>query len=678
MSPAAQVSAFLDDGLTTTGFWTWSIAFGDGRDGFAPGLYFTSTAGTGVDGVFVAEPDGAWSRLVTAAANVGTVAFGQGGAFGRGLYVTGVPDGKAHVYRVDANGDKVALAGGFTNLARTDGLEFTADGAGLYVADYAGGAVYRVAPALQPDADGDGLGDACDGCPSDPDKDAPGACGCGHAEQPCDHLDDACHTGLCDPSTGGCVAIPANTGGACDDGDRCTVGDACGASGACAGSAKSCADLDDACHTGLCNAATGACEAVPANTGGACDDGDPCTVGDACSTSGACAGAPKSCADLGDACHTGVCNAATGACEAVPANSGGACDDGDPCTLGDACSAGGACAGTPKSCDDLDDACHAGQCNAATGACEAVPANSGGACDDGDPCTEADACGATGACAGAALDCETSASPACDTLACNPALDSDDDGVIDTKDVDEADPHACRDADGDGCDDCALSGADGSGGAPAADGPDRDGDGRCDAGDPDIDGDGLSNDAEAVAGTDPYDPDTDNDGFPDAYEVGGGFDPLDADQDDDGIVDGSELNVSDPRVTDTDGDGLADGLEAGRTEPVAAGQSGGPNPVSYAGTDGAFTPDADPATRTDPQVADTDGGGVSDGDEDSDRNGRVDAGERDPNVAADDVPVSTYAEGGGGCAGGGPAGLWALAALGLAAWAARRRRVTLG
>lgn len=31
----------------------------------------------------------------------------------------------------------------------------------------------------EPDSDGDGLIDACDGCPSDPNKTAPGACGCG-------------------------------------------------------------------------------------------------------------------------------------------------------------------------------------------------------------------------------------------------------------------------------------------------------------------------------------------------------------------------------------------------------------------------------------------------------------------------------------------------------------------
>jgi hypothetical protein len=31
----------------------------------------------------------------------------------------------------------------------------------------------------QADADADGVGDACDGCPNDPAKTTPGLCGCG-------------------------------------------------------------------------------------------------------------------------------------------------------------------------------------------------------------------------------------------------------------------------------------------------------------------------------------------------------------------------------------------------------------------------------------------------------------------------------------------------------------------
>ena len=49
-------------------------------------------------------------------------------------------------------------------------------------------------------------------------------------------------------------------------------------------------------------------------------------------------------------------------------------------------------------------------------------------------------------------------------------------------------------------------------------------------------------------------------------------------------------------------------------------------------------PDADPSTTTDPTDADTDDGGVFDGREDENRNGRVDAGETDPLFGEDDIP----------------------------------------
>ncbi|MCK6455317.1 MAG: hypothetical protein L6Q92_02120 [Phycisphaerae bacterium] len=69
------------------------------------------------------------------------------------------------------------------------------------------------------------------------------------------------------------------------------------------------------------------------------------------------------------------------------------------------------------------------------------------------------------------------------------AADMDGDGVEGPggtdEDLDDSDPHVCRDVDGDGCDDCSQTGADGSGGDPMDDGPDADGDGICDAGDDD-------------------------------------------------------------------------------------------------------------------------------------------------------------------------------------------------
>jgi hypothetical protein len=113
--------------------------------------------------------------------------------------------------------------------------------------------------------------------------------------------------------------------------------------------------------------------------------------------------------------------------------------------------------------------------------------------------------------------------------------------------------------------------------------------------------------------------------------------PLDADTDDDGLSDGAEDTSgngavdaleSDPLNHDTDADLLFDGQEAGRV----AGVAGGDTDLAA----GHFAPDADPATTTHPAKADTDGGGATDGGEDVDRNGRVDPGERDPNIAGDD------------------------------------------
>ncbi|WP_426754077.1 adventurous gliding motility protein AgmC [Myxococcus sp. Y35] len=152
----------------------------------------------------------------------------------------------------------------------------------------------------------------------------------------------------------------------------------------------------------------------------------------------------------------------------------------------------------------------------------------------------------------------------------------------------------------------------------------------------DTDGDGLSDTEEVARGTDPNNPDTDGDGLPDGIEVNvAGTDPLDDDSDDDGILDGNEdanhngivdERETDPNNWDTDGDLLSDGLETGLAEPQGT------------GTDlTRFVADADPTTTTDPLNPDTDGGSVRDGIEDANQNGRVDPGETDPLLAADDV-----------------------------------------
>lgn len=134
----------------------------------------------------------------------------------------------------------------------------------------------------------------------------------------------------------------------------------------------------------------------------------------------------------------------------------------------------------------------------------------------------------------------------------------------------------------------------------------------------DSDGDGLTDITERAIGTDPLDADSDDDGVPDGAE------PLyGQDSDGDGLI-----NALDP---DSDNDGLFDGTELGRA-------------CDQAGTDARrqrCVPDADPTTTTDPLAADSDQGGVTDGSEDFNLNGRVDPGETDPAAghAADDQNV---------------------------------------
>ncbi len=135
----------------------------------------------------------------------------------------------------------------------------------------------------------------------------------------------------------------------------------------------------------------------------------------------------------------------------------------------------------------------------------------------------------------------------------------------------------------------------------------------------DRDGDGLSNDEETAAGTDPDDADSDDDGVIDGDEPS-----WDEDTDGDDII-----NARDP---DSDNDGILDGTELGVTDNERH-----PDTDADAGN---FVPDADPTTTTDPLDPDTDKGGVPDGVEDSNRNGRIDDGERDPNNPVDDGGVN--------------------------------------
>jgi hypothetical protein len=138
--------------------------------------------------------------------------------------------------------------------------------------------------------------------------------------------------------------------------------------------------------------------------------------------------------------------------------------------------------------------------------------------------------------------------------------------------------------------------------------------------------------------------DTDGDGLPDTVETAIGTDPNDADSDDDGVLDGQEPNPAD----DTDGDGKINALDPdsdndGLFDGTELGLPCVDPPTDL--TKMACIADADPTTKTSPLDPDTDHGSVKDGTEDTNHNGKVDTGERDPNNSADDVPTGCTMDG---------------------------------
>ncbi|MGL4751481.1 MAG: inverse autotransporter beta domain-containing protein [Aeromonadaceae bacterium] len=189
--------------------------------------------------------------------------------------------------------------------------------------------------------------------------------------------------------------------------------------------------------------------------------------------------------------------------------------------------------------------------------------------------------------------------------------------------------------------------------------PDTDGDGLTDGQEaehgtdplkPDTDGDGISDGDEVTGGSDPLDPndpveggnlDTDNDGIPngtdddddgdgvkDEDELANGTDPLKPDTDGDGLTDGQEAeHGTDPLKPDTDGDGISDGDEVtGGSDPLDPNDpvNGGDQDTDGDGIPNATDDDDDGdgvkdedelANGTDPLKPDTDGDGLTDGEE---------------------------------------------------------------
>ncbi|MBL0128564.1 MAG: T9SS type A sorting domain-containing protein [Flavobacteriales bacterium] len=242
-----------------------------------------------------------------------------------------------------------------------------------------------------PDSDGDGACDATDGCPYDPNKIAPGTCGCGNV----DHTDgewcsdgNACN-GLEVYLNCICVAgTPLN----CDDGDPCTI-DSCNPLFGCVHDPAPDSDGD-----GLCDAVD-SCPGIPGQVGGPCDDNNPCTNNDMLNAQCACVGSA-----LPDSDGDGICDSMDN-CPTAPGQLGSSCDDGTPCTINDVLGFGCICSGTYQDTDgdgtcDATDGCPNDPNKIAPGNCGCGNPEPGTSCNDNNPNTTNDLIGSNCVCAG--------------------------------------------------------------------------------------------------------------------------------------------------------------------------------------------------------------------------------------------------------------------------------------
>jgi len=450
----------------------------------------------------------------------------------------------------------------------------------------------QVPNASQANADGDALGDACDGCPNDANKIAPGICGCGVADT------DTDGDGVAD-CVDNCPAV-ANPSQANADGDA--LGDACDA---CPLDPANDADGDGVCGN------VDNCPSV-ANAGQADADGDG--IGDACDT----------CTDTdGDGYGNPGYPANTCATDNCPSIANPTQADADGDGIGDACDT---C--TDRDGDGFGDPGYpANTC--ATDNCPAVAnpdqadADGDGIGDACDTCTDTDGDG-FGDPGYAANTCATDNCPGI----ANPLqADADGDGIGDACDncINVANPdqaNADGDSVGDACDNCPTVAND--------DQVDTDGDGQGDACDTDDDNDGIpdvSDNCPLVANADQTD--TDGDGLGDA---------CDGDDDGDGMLDEADNCplVANPDQANADGDDHGDACD---NCPIA------PN-NDQADGDGDGRGDAcdNCPSVANPDQADADGDGVGDACDncpavanpsqaDSDGDGKGDACDNCPTVA---------------------------------------------
>ncbi|MEZ4739212.1 MAG: T9SS type A sorting domain-containing protein [Flavobacteriales bacterium] len=228
------------------------------------------------------------------------------------------------------------------------------------------------------DSDGDLTADCNDGCPNDPNKIAPGICGCGVSDVDSDgDLTADCNDGC--PNDPNKIA-PGICG--CGVADMDSDGDLT-------------ADCNDGCPNDPNKTAPGNCGCGNPEPGANCDDGNANTTGDVILANCTCQGTPIGATD---------CNGVIGG----PAQPGTPCDDLDACTVNDVYT--GAfpncgCAGTFADADndgtcDANDGCPNDPNKVAPGNCGCGNPEPGASCDDGNANTVGDVIQANCTCAG--------------------------------------------------------------------------------------------------------------------------------------------------------------------------------------------------------------------------------------------------------------------------------------
>lgn len=97
----------------------------------------------------------------------------------------------------------------------------------------------------------------------------------------CKGMDTACTAAKCGPDFT-CAPAPAHEGEACDDEDLCTPASACQAGSCAATETLDCSHFDGVCTVGVCDPSSGACVAADVPDGSECEDGDGCTLTSTC------------------------------------------------------------------------------------------------------------------------------------------------------------------------------------------------------------------------------------------------------------------------------------------------------------------------------------------------------------------------------------------------------------